>query len=385
MSQRVTSHGSRVTVWWGLGGVGALLVVVGLVALWPPDLSTKSQALELEVQRQLGRAGMRRSRLLQETRILARHWGRSYHVVEADYRCPSRFSPEAFLTELERALPSLGFELLRVTRRHTPLDHRGLTGHTPEARVTAAELGYRHRRLYRLTLHEPAGPPARRAKVAIVLDDWGYNRALVPEVLRLDRPVTFAVLPHRPYSKAVSETAQRAGHDVILHLPMEPHDADSPREPKVLAPGMSAAVVRQMLDQALATVPQARGVSNHQGSKATEDAQLMRTLLSELRQRRFLFLDSVVTDRSVCRQIAAEVGLPFAQRAVFLDNTETPEAVRRQLLELAEVAQRTGEAVGIGHDKRVMIEALRELMPRMEQEGIEFVRLSELTQVVTSN
>lgn len=341
--------------------------------------------LETEVGRQLARSGVRNSRLVQERRTLARGGGRPYHVVEKVYHCPARFSPDDFVRDLKPVLQQSGFELLRTERR------QGAGGW-----VTSLDLGFGRHRLYRLTLRAPgtpvvgpaviggAGvptPPRRHGKVAIVLDDWGYSRRRVPDVLQLNRPVTLAVLPHRPYSRAVAEAVQGSLCEVILHLPMEPYDAASPREPKVLTTGMPQAAVRRLLEDALATVPYSRGVSNHQGSKATENAALMASLLTELHQRQLLFLDSLVTDRSVCPKVAREIQIPFAQRSVFLDNEATPQAVRQQILELAEVALRTGRAIGIGHDRRVTIEALREMMPQLERQGIEFVRLSELAQI----
>ncbi len=223
--------------------------------------------------------------------------------------------------------------------------------------------------------------PTRHGRLAIVLDDWGYSQQLVPQVLQLPGPVTLAILPHRPYSKAIAEAVRGSSCEVILHMPMESSNAHSAREPHILTPPMSAAQVRQSLDEALATVPRAVGVSNHQGSKATEDPVLMRLVLEDLHRRHLLFLDSLSTSRSVCRDVAHQVQIPYARRAVFLDNEETPAAVRRQLLRAAALAQRTGQAVAIGHDKRVTLQVLQELMPQLAQEGIEFVRISEVAAV----
>ncbi len=223
--------------------------------------------------------------------------------------------------------------------------------------------------------------PTRHGRLAIVLDDWGYSQQLVPQVLQLPGPVTLAILPHRPYSAAIAKAVRGSSCEAILHMPMESNNAHSAREPHVLTPPMSAAQVRQSFDQALATVPRAVGVSNHQGSRATEDPVLMRLVLEDLHRRHLLFLDSVSTPKSVCRDVARQVKVPFARRAVFLDNEETPAAIRRQLLRAASIAQRTGQAVAIGHDKRVTLQVLQELMPQLAQQGIEFVRISEVAAV----
>ncbi|OGX38826.1 MAG: hypothetical protein A3C53_06970 [Omnitrophica WOR_2 bacterium RIFCSPHIGHO2_02_FULL_68_15] len=366
----------------------AAVVVLGFLIARPPDLARRSDQLAVEIGRALAQAGVRTGRLVQETATLARAWGGTYRVVEKTYTTPPKFSSDAFVRDLARRLPAQGFELQRVERRQTP---QGI--------VTALDAGVRRYHLYRLTLQEPglgggtapgmqaqsrwpsplpAPTPSGRPKVAIVLDDWGYSRRLVPDVLKLNRPVTLAVLPHQPYSTAIAQQVAGSRCEVILHMPMEPRDDDYPREPQILLSGMPAAEARQMLSAAFATVPSAKGLSNHQGSKATEDAALMQTIMQELRRRRLFFLDSLTASHSACEPAATAAGVPFAARAVFLDNEETPEAIRRQLQELAAAARRAGWAVGIGHDKRVTLEVLEQAMPQMERDGIEFVPLSEV-------
>lgn len=369
---------TRPMTWWVVAiaaGLGVLAVSVWLTRS-SATLARSSERLELEVGRELAQAGVRSGRLLQETMTLERGRGGSYRVVERTYAVPAKFSSEAFVRNLSRRFPDQGFEIQRVERRQAP---QGL--------VTMVDLGVPHRRLYRLTLQEwgpegvpssPTGPPSGRPKIAIVLDDWGYSRRLVPEVLKLNRPVTLAILPHQAYSTTIAKDVQGSRCEVILHMPMEPKDAHSAREPQVLTSGMSAEAVRHMLDAALATVPYAKGLSNHQGSKATEDPALMRLVMQDLRRRQLFFLDSFTASRPACEPAAREAGIPFAQRAVFLDNQETPDYIRRQLQELVAAARHTGAAVGIGHDKRVTLEVLQQAMPEMEQEGVEFVALAEV-------
>lgn len=371
--------------WW-LAVAALAVAAVAIVGLWvtrPTKLARWSEQLEVEVGRELAHAGVRSGRLVQETRTLARARGVPYHVVEKTYAVPPRFSTPAFIRDLTRQLPRHGFELQRTERAQTA---RGS--------ATIIEMGVSRYRLYRLTLQDgaalDAGPPAAglapappgplpiaaRAKVAVVLDDWGYSQRLVPEVLKLNRPVTLAILPHQRYSTATDRAVRGSRCEVILHMPMEPWDDASPREPHVLTSGLSEEAVHRMLEAALATVPSARGVSNHQGSKATEDAALMRVVMQHLRARRLYFLDSLTAANSACLEAAREAGIPFAQRAVFLDNEETPEAIQRQVEALVAIARRAGWAVGIGHDKRVTLQVLQRAMPQYEREGIEFVALS---------
>lgn len=220
--------------------------------------------------------------------------------------------------------------------------------------------------------------PPGRGKIAIVLDDWGYNRKRLGFLAEIGRPLTVAVLPGRPYSEAVARAAHEHGHEVILHMPMEAVGAGVSEEPETLRTAMADGQVLSMIERALLSVPHARGLSNHQGSKATADRTLMRRVLLEVKRRRLYFLDSFVTPDSVCREVADSLRVRFTRRDVFLDNRLEADAIREQLAALARTAGRRGRAVGIGHDRSVTLAVLREAIPALEEAGYTLVPVSEL-------
>lgn len=230
----------------------------------------------------------------------------------------------------------------------------------------------------------PPGPalsfPPGVGKIAIVLDDWGYTMKQVSGLRAIRRPVTVAVLPGLPHSAEVAQAARSSGHEVILHMPMEAIDPNVAKEGKLLRTGMPRQQVTDLLNKSLSTVPSARGVSNHQGSKATSDPVLMETVFRDLKRRGFYFLDSYVSNRSVCEEVAEKVKIPFARRAVFLDNEQSDAAIRKQLLELARVASRRGEAIGIGHDRPAMMAVLQRAVPALEKAGYTLVPVSDLAE-----
>ncbi len=229
----------------------------------------------------------------------------------------------------------------------------------------------------------PALPafPKGRGKIAIVLDDWGYSLKQMPDLAAIDAPLTLAVLPGLPHSAEVSERAAARGHEVILHMPMEALDPGAPREEgRTILQGMGKAEILKLLDRSLATVPLARGISNHQGSKVTSDPASMEVVLREAKRRRLYFLDSFVTGQSVCAEVARKLEVPFAQRAVFLDNEESAARIRERLVELARAAAERGEAIGIGHDRPVTMECLRRAVPELEKAGYTLVPVSELAE-----
>ncbi len=222
--------------------------------------------------------------------------------------------------------------------------------------------------------------PGAHFKIAIVLDDFGYNYKNVEAVIGLNRPVTFSILPNLPYSKVIAQRAHEKKYESILHLPLEAHKEE--RVPSVeintIMVSMKKEEVLELLNKAIESTPFILGVSNHQGSRGTEDTILMKIIFRELKKRGLFFLDSMSSGKSICKQAAADEALRFARRDVFLDNKEDYLYIKSQVLLLIKKAKKNGYAIGIGHDREKTVAALVKLLPEMEKEGAELVPLSEL-------
>jgi len=227
-----------------------------------------------------------------------------------------------------------------------------------------------------------AGPSAREfhgvSRLAIVIDDLGYDPAAAEAVFRIELPLTLAVLPHLPYSVAIAEEAYRRGFPVLLHLPMESAETGTKRESIELHTGMTPEEVARMVAGMLQTVPHAVGVNNHQGSRATADPALMAALMPVLRERGLFFIDSRTSAESQAYRLARHAGVPAAHRTVFLDDTPAREATLRQLHLAVDEAQRQGWAIAIGHPHPSTLEALREFLPGLGAQGVQLVYASQL-------
>lgn len=224
----------------------------------------------------------------------------------------------------------------------------------------------------------PVPKKGKVAKVAIVVDDFGYNMNNVNAFLKLDQPITLSVLPDQPYSAKIAGMAPQHGCEVILHLPLEPHGTKVKEEPDTIRSGMSQAEIVSRLDKEIASVPGITGVSNHMGSKATEDRELMSVILKYLKKRGLYFFDSLTSEKSVCREVAKSAGVKCAKRDIFLDNSNDVAAIEIELRNLDKLARKRGRAIAICHDRKNTVIALAKVMPEMAREGIEFVRLSEM-------
>lgn len=216
-------------------------------------------------------------------------------------------------------------------------------------------------------------------RVALVIDDFGHDLAMARKFIDLSLPVTFSVLPHLPHTREVAALAAAHGHEVLLHMPMEPHDYPKTNPgPGALLVAMTPQQMVAEIDKALKENPYARGVNNHMGSKFTEDLEAMRVVLQHLRSKDFYFLDSYTSGRSAALSVARELGMLCTQRDIFLDHEPTEGFVRRQIGELIRRAKLQGQAVAIGHPHPVTLRVLQEEADSFAKEGIEVVPLKKL-------
>ena len=232
----------------------------------------------------------------------------------------------------------------------------------------------------KLAMVAPIKKPSKvTARVSIVLDDWGYNLESLNILKEIKEPITLAILPHLPYSKNVAEFAKQNGIDSILHMPLEPHtNPDITLEKDTILTTMSDDQIRNLLKSAMKTTPGIKGINNHMGSRATEDEHTMKIIFSELKKHKLFFLDSVSTNNSICKDLARKIHLGFAERNVFIDNEMDYASIKNQILSLVDLAKKQGYAIGIGHDRKLTLEVLKDILPELSKEGIKFVPLSEL-------
>lgn len=220
-------------------------------------------------------------------------------------------------------------------------------------------------------------PQAVKGVIAIVLDDWGYNLNNLFLLRQIRSRLTVSVLPSLGYSKRIAQEAHSLGFEVILHLPMEPEEKIR-LEQNTIMTSMDDKAIKNILLYDLNNVFYAKGLNNHMGSKATKNSQTMSVIFDELKKRELYFLDSYVTSESVCFGLARKKNIGFAKRDIFLDNTENPEYIIGQINKLKMKAKVCGQAIGIGHARRVTLEVLRDVMPLLEKEGYKFVFVSDL-------
>lgn len=221
-------------------------------------------------------------------------------------------------------------------------------------------------------------PKLIRARMAIVVDDFGYAREPITAYATIDRPLTFAILPYRMYSNEAAQADSRSDRQLILHLPMEPLAASEQSEATTITVQMSDEEIRSTADQAIRSIPGIIGVNNHQGSRATADKRVMSQVLSVVKEHGLFFLDSRTTSKSVAIDVAGPLGIRTTSNDLFLDNNNEVDAIKQQIRTAANMALRYGAVTVIGHARLHTATAIKEMIPELEVKGIRLVFASEL-------
>jgi polysaccharide deacetylase 2 family uncharacterized protein YibQ len=215
-----------------------------------------------------------------------------------------------------------------------------------------------------------------RPQVAIVMDDLGIDRARTLRTMHLRPPLTLSFLAYAHELQHQAETGRKSGHEIWLHVPMEPGSTTIDPGPNVLLtsvpPGERAKSLNWNLDQLTGFV----GINNHMGSRFTASPEGMRGVMTELKKRGLAFLDSMTTPKSYGHIAAKEAGVPFTLRNVFLDHEDNQKAVEAQLHKLEALARKHGHALAIGHPREATLAALGPWLRTLDAKGLQLVPAS---------
>lgn len=224
-------------------------------------------------------------------------------------------------------------------------------------------------------------PESRKysGKLAVIVDDCGYDMSSVRTLLNTGLPLNFAVLPYKPYSSDVLEMIKSDGRVAMLHLPMEPMDRSAMSEgSSTICTDMSKDKILELTRKAINSLPGVSGVNNHQGSKATADSATMTTVLQELRNQDLFFVDSRTSSKSVARDKAVAMGVPTARNDIFLDNSSDVQAIRKQIYKAMDIAEKNGSAIAICHARPNTAKAWSMYAEEIKNTGIELVPITDL-------
>lgn len=222
------------------------------------------------------------------------------------------------------------------------------------------------------------GRGPREARMAIIIDDIGYSRRRAASFLGIDANLTFAILPHLPYSVELAHRIHTQGREILLHQPMEPYDGHLDPGPGALFVGDSAGHIDKMVDTNINAVPFATGVNNHMGSRFTSNGEEIRHTLQAIKRRGLFFVDSLTSCRSKAYRTACGLHMTSGRRDTFLDNDRCPQAILNNLYDAMNRALVYGHAIAIGHPYPETAAALRLFWSEIQDTPIRLTPVSRL-------
>ena len=223
----------------------------------------------------------------------------------------------------------------------------------------------------------PEQPPVHRGTLVFVIDDAGNNLNDLDPFLRLDIPLTIAVLPGLPHSAEAARRIRAAGKEVFLHQPMEAIGGQDPG-PGAIMTGMSRDEIRTIVLGNLEEIGPVTGMNNHAGSRVTMDEEAMETILNLCREKGILFLDSRTTAESAAPRAARRLGMNIGERDIFLDNIPDRESILRFIGLGLETAEQKGTVIMLGHvQSAALAPLLSELIPDLKRRGFSFSPASD--------
>ncbi len=215
-------------------------------------------------------------------------------------------------------------------------------------------------------------------RLALIIDDLGYGRKQAKVISGLPFPIACAVLPDAPYAQEVARRAFRHGKEVLAHIPMEPRNPNIALTDDFLRRDMAYPLFRRTLERELQGIPYIVGVNNHMGSFLTSYQEPMRWVMEILKRKGLFFIDSRTTAATQGLATARRVGIPAAERDVFLDHERGEAVIRHHFQRLLQTAQRQGTAIGIGHPYPETVRVLRDLLPWAAEHGHRIVPVREV-------
>jgi polysaccharide deacetylase 2 family uncharacterized protein YibQ len=218
------------------------------------------------------------------------------------------------------------------------------------------------------TSKSPASP-----ELVLIIDDVSQPRQLAA-IRKLPFPVTPSIFPPSQMSRHTPELTRGLKH-YMVHFPLQSGSKKMNRFEKTLFVNDDPEKMQKRVAEIRRLFPTARFVNNHTGSVFTSDYRAMYRLYGLLKKEGFVFIDSRTSGRSKVRKIAAEYHMPYLGRDIFLDNVQTPQAVRAQLKRAVRLAKKRGYAIAIGHPHPVTLGVLKQAAPLLK--GVKTVYLDD--------
>ena len=222
------------------------------------------------------------------------------------------------------------------------------------------------------TYAQPFEAPPNAGRLAIIIAMMGLSPSTTEAAIKtLPGRVTLSFAPYAPNLQSWIAQARKAGHEVLIELPMEP--IGFPRNdpgPNTLLTSLSTVENLNRLDWVLSRAAGYVGVMATQGGQFSLVEESLSPVLDALKKRGLMLVDSRASSRSLATEVAATLQLPRAFNNRFIDSTPSASEIDRRLADLEQIARTTRVAVGLGYPLPITIDRLTAWLPTLAAKGI---------------
>ena len=217
-----------------------------------------------------------------------------------------------------------------------------------------------------------------KPKIVLVIGGMGINAKLTNQAIReLPGHITFAFAPYGRGLQGMINKARQRGHEVILHLPMEPfgYPGINPG-PKTLLASAEPQDNLKNLKWLMSRFSGYSGVTNYMGAKFTADGGALLPVFSQLKSRGLVYFDDSSNGTTLTESIARAANLPNRTADISINADQSFTAIQQALGDLETLARKKGLAIGTATGLAAPIDAVEAWSRDLEDRGILLVPLS---------
>ncbi len=221
---------------------------------------------------------------------------------------------------------------------------------------------------------------AGAARVAVVVGGLGLSQSGTREAIeRLPSSITLAFSPYGNSLNRWMTEARRAGHEVVLQLPMEPlgYPTIDPG-PRTLVRAAQPGANLANLRWALGRMTNYPIVMNYLGAGMITTAQPMEGILEEIGKRGLAWFDDGTVNASVVPVLAKEKRIPNVRGTLTIDASRDDARIMASLAALEQTAKRRGFAIGTASAFPTSVSLIAEWAEKAQLSGVALVPLSAL-------
>ena len=218
------------------------------------------------------------------------------------------------------------------------------------------------------TFENAAGKPTISIIVGGLGTNFGRTKAAIDD---LPPEITLSFAPTALNLSSWVNRARRAGHEVLIELPMEPYDYGRLQpHPQILQTGFSSDTNIGRLGKLLARTNGYMGVMNYQGAKFATELDDVTPIMAELKKRGVAFFENGHLAKSEFGQAAHAQNLAFGEATTSIDARMDADEISKELMLLEVTARENGKALGTGLSFPLTLDLLKEWLPTLEEKGI---------------